>query len=118
MAQSSTPSASALWVEKALAALLSAPHITIPSPPAGIHTGPGPIDLFSTRFDNTFSTDAKGVVDGTHVDRAGLKEKLLALQTHYNPNTVTFQAQPSAEDYQVCTIETLASHDAIVDPSF
>ncbi|KAF8492520.1 hypothetical protein JB92DRAFT_2577417, partial [Gautieria morchelliformis] len=81
---------SALWVERALASLLSAPHISFPKPPAGINLGPGPIDLFSTRFNNTFTSDAKGRVDGELVNRDALKEKLLALQSHYNPDTVKF----------------------------
>jgi hypothetical protein len=96
-----TSSPTAVWVEKALASLLSAPHISIPRGPAGFPTGPGPIDLFSTRFNNTFTADAKGLVDGQHVNRDGLKEKLLDLQRHYNPDTVKFHADGASDSYQV-----------------
>ena len=99
MAQS-TPQTSAQWVENALASLLSAPRISIPRIP-GFPMGPGPIDLFGTRFINTFTSDAKGVVDGEQVDRDGLEEKLLDLQRHYNPDTVKFHADDSDSCAQV-----------------
>ena len=78
------------FVEQALSSILSSPHISISAP---IPTGPGPVDLFSTRFNNTFTADAKGLVDGESVDLDGLKQKLLALQTHYDPASVKFYAQ-------------------------
>ena len=95
MVDSFTPQTTAAWVESALASLLRAPHISLPKGPVGIGMGPGPIDLFSTEFNNTFTPEAIGVVDGQQVDREGLKKSLLALQSHYNPDTVKFHLRDS-----------------------
>ena len=53
--------------------------------------GPGPVDLFSTKFDNTFARDVKAFVVGKEVSREELKAKLLGLQKHWNTEQVKFQ---------------------------
>ncbi len=78
------------WLAHDLAQLLSSPHIHFSTHEFGIpglRLGPGPVDLFSTRFSNLFSSEAKGRVAGTEVDKAGLKEVLLALQKTWNTDT-------------------------------
>lgn len=56
--------------------------------------GPGPIDLFSTRFNNAFTPDVKAIVAGEEVSREGLKEKLLGLQRHFSgPGGIRFLEQ-------------------------
>lgn len=59
----------------------------MPRSVGNIIMGPGPIDLFSTRFINTFTEDVKANVSGKDVTRDGLKECLLNLQKHWNPKT-------------------------------
>jgi hypothetical protein len=102
MADSSAPQSPAAFAESALAALLSAPHISLPRGPSGIRMGPGPIDLFSTKFNNTFTAEAMGVIDGKQVDREELKEGLLALQSHYDPDTAKFQSEDLKPYGEVC----------------
>jgi len=55
--------------------------------------GPGPVDIFSTKFNNNFAPEVKAIVAGQSVDRGGLKEKLLGLQQHYVPGSVKFQTE-------------------------
>jgi hypothetical protein len=83
------------WLPTELAKLLAAPHISFPNPPPNIHLGPGPIDLFSTYFNNIFATDVKSTVDGHKVSRDELKQKLLNLQKHWNPEKVKFEDDSS-----------------------
>lgn len=45
---------------------------------------PGPVDLFSTKFNQMFMPDARGFVGGQEVDRDQLKETLLGLQRRWN----------------------------------
>lgn len=78
------------WLSKELSTLLASPHISFPKPPAGIHLGPGPIDLFSTNFNNLFASDVETIVDGEPVSRDDLKQKLLNLQKRWNPEKVKF----------------------------
>lgn len=67
-----------------------------------MHMGPGPIDLFSTRFANMFTKEATGVVAGVQVDKEGLKQSLLALQKQWNPETAQFVAsEPTSSEFQV-----------------
>ncbi|OBZ67219.1 hypothetical protein A0H81_12938 [Grifola frondosa] len=54
----------------------------------GIHTSPGPIDLFSTRFNTYFMPEARGMLAGRSVDREELKEGLLALQRTWDSENV------------------------------
>ena len=86
-------STSADWLSTELAKLLASPHISFPKPPPGIHLGPGPVDLFSTYFSNLFSSDVRATVDGDSVSRDVLKQKLLNLQKHWNPEEVKFQQE-------------------------
>lgn len=85
--------------------LLASPYIHFNHPKfPGMHIrmGPGPIDVFSTRFANMFTQEATGVVGGKEVDKAGLKEALLALQRKWNPDTAKFvAAQPDSPELQV-----------------
>ncbi|TCD67411.1 hypothetical protein EIP91_012383 [Steccherinum ochraceum] len=84
------------FLQNALSSILSAPHISFPRPPAGlpnIRMGHGPIDLFSTRFVNTFTDDATGVVAGQEVDKEGLKAALLSLQKKWQSDSVKFDEQ-------------------------
>jgi hypothetical protein len=81
------------WLAQTFASLLSAPHISTPSHAGPLILGPGPIDLFSTRFVNTFTDDICAIVSGEIVTREKLKEDLLALQKHWNSADVQF-AQP------------------------
>lgn len=78
------------WLSTEIAKLLASPHISFPNPPAGIHLGPGPIDLFSTNFNNIFASDVVAQVDGKGVSRDELKQELLNLQKHWNPDKVKF----------------------------
>ncbi|PRP89318.1 hypothetical protein PROFUN_02192 [Planoprotostelium fungivorum] len=74
------------WFEETLKQLLESPYIHFPKPPPGLHLGHGPVDLFSTRFNNNFRGTV-GMVNGTEVDHDGLKAVLLALQSHYDRNS-------------------------------
>ncbi|KIJ38887.1 hypothetical protein M422DRAFT_781217 [Sphaerobolus stellatus SS14] len=84
----------AAWLRSIISELLVSPHIHFGHAPAAamaIRLGPGPIDLFSTRFNNYFTTEVTGIVVGEPVDREGLKKCLLGLQQHYSPDTVTYE---------------------------
>lgn len=88
------------FLQDKLSTLLASPHIHFNAPPAGgplhIRMGHGPVDLFSTRFLNFFTADARGVVGGKEVDHDGLKDALLALQKKWNPQEARFEAQSEA----------------------
>ncbi|KAF8583300.1 hypothetical protein K439DRAFT_1412317 [Ramaria rubella] len=71
------------WLQKRLSELLVAPHISFHGP-AGIRMGPGPIDVFSTKFNKLFTPDVKAMVAGEQMSREGLKERLLAMQRHHS----------------------------------
>lgn len=87
----------ATWIRSTFSELLSAPHISFRGPP-GIRMGPGPIDLFSTKFNNAFTPDVHAVVAGEEVNREGLKEKLLALQRHYGGEDMIRFSKPETSD--------------------
>lgn len=92
------------WLSNQLITLLNSPHIHFTQPKfpgLQLRTGPGPIDLFSTRFANMFTKDATGVLGGQEVDRDGLKEGLLALQKKWKGDSVQTQDAQSADGYQV-----------------
>ncbi|KAI0674029.1 hypothetical protein C8Q78DRAFT_1020426 [Trametes maxima] len=93
-----SPTTSAFLQEK-LSTLLASPHIHFNHPPrlGGLRLGPGPVDLFSTRFANFFTPDATGVVAGKPVDHEGLKSALLALQKRWDPQTADFVAPERVE---------------------
>jgi len=81
------------WLSKEISQIISSPHISFPKPTGSLpfRMGPGPVDLFSTRFDNTFASDVKGTFAGKEVSRGELKAKLLGLQKHWNVEDVKFQ---------------------------
>lgn len=80
------------WLSKEISQIITSPHISFPNPTGSLpfRMGPGPVDLFSTRFNNTFAYDVKATVDGQEVSREGLKAKLLGLQKYWNAE-VKFQ---------------------------
>lgn len=87
------------WLQNTLSELLKSPYIHFNHHPRGIRMGPGPIDLFSTRFNNTFREDVQATVAGESVNREQLKRRLLGLQRHYKPDSTQFT--PS-DDVVVC----------------
>ncbi|THG97454.1 hypothetical protein EW026_g4548 [Hermanssonia centrifuga] len=95
------------WLQEQLSTLLASPHIHFSHPKfpgAHIRMGPGPIDVFSTKFANMFTSDATGTVAGTQVDKDGLKESLLALQKQWNPDSAKFvPMDPPSADYTMAT---------------
>jgi hypothetical protein len=93
------------WLSSQLTALLESPyiHFTQPKIPGlQLRMGPGPIDLFSTRFANMFTQNVTGVLAGQEVDKEGLKNGLLALQKRWTKESVQFQDAQAADGYQVC----------------
>lgn len=101
MAEQPTPE----WLQDHLAELLAAPHIHFTQPKLPglrLRMGPGPVDVFSTRFMNMFTQDAKGTVNGHHVGRDELKENLLKLQKKYNRDSLHCAPQSPEEGEQVC----------------
>lgn len=81
------------WLSQEISQIISSPHISSPKPAGSLpfRMGPGPVDLFSTKFNNTFAHDLKAFVVGKEVSREELKAKLLALQKHWNAEQVKFQ---------------------------
>ncbi|KAI0095059.1 hypothetical protein BDY19DRAFT_916059 [Irpex rosettiformis] len=94
------------WLQDRLSELLASPHIhfTQPNLP-GLHLrmGPGPIDLFSTRYMNMFTQEATGTVNGQAVDKDELKENLLKLQKKYNKDSLKCVPQSSEGTGQLAT---------------
>ncbi|KAH9949408.1 hypothetical protein B0H21DRAFT_688455 [Amylocystis lapponica] len=88
------------WLQQQLATLLASPYIHFTQPPAlpsGRRLGHGPVDLFSTRFNNLFTHDAAGTVAAQPADRARLKRALLALQRTWAPDAARFTPAADAE---------------------
>jgi len=81
------------WLSKEIWQIITSPHISFPKPtgPLQLRMGPGPVDLFSTRFNNTFAFDVKVTVAGEEVSREELKAKLLGLQRHWRDEQAKFQ---------------------------
>ena len=50
--------------------------------------GPGPVDMFTVRFNQFFMPEAHGTICGHSVDREGLKQSLLNLQKRWNSEEV------------------------------
>lgn len=98
--ESSAVPADSAWLQQQLQQLLASPYIHFNHPP-GIRMGHGPVDLFSTRFNNLFAPDASGTVAGTDADRAALKQALLALQKHWSPDSASFAPATGLQDGQV-----------------
>ncbi|KAI0633294.1 hypothetical protein C8Q77DRAFT_1217740 [Trametes polyzona] len=82
------------WLSDCLCDLMASPHVSMP-PLGGMHLGPGPVDVFTTRFDQYFWHDARGTFCGRPVDREGLKAGLLALQKRWNPEAVKVMEEPA-----------------------
>jgi hypothetical protein len=79
------------WFQESISSLLSAPGpIHMPKLPFGLHGGPGPIDVFSTRFTNLFTDDVDANVNGEAMNKAGLEEKLVILKKLYDPSSAAF----------------------------
>jgi len=91
------------WLSKEISQIVTSPHISFPKPtgPVQFRMGPGPVDLFSTRFNNTFAFDVRATVGGEEVSREELKAKLLGLQKHWNAEEIKFQDE-SAGPVRVC----------------
>ena len=79
------------WLSKEISEIITSPHISFPKPPPGIHLGPGPVDLFTTRFNNVFALDVKATVAGKEVSREELKAALLGLQKYWEAGEVKLQ---------------------------
>ncbi|GJJ14885.1 hypothetical protein Clacol_009154 [Clathrus columnatus] len=90
-----TISSKSAWLQQTLSELLSSPYIHFSHRP-GIMMGHGPIDLFSTRFNNTFPSDVQATVAGESVSREELKESLLGLQKHYKADNTQFSPSDDA----------------------
>lgn len=96
------PAVSPEWLQDRLQTLLNSPYIHFDQPKLPhLRMGHGPVDLFSTRFNNWFTSDATGVVAGSTVDKAGLKDALLALQRKWNSDTAKFTPSTSAQEGSV-----------------
>lgn len=81
------------WLSDCLCDLMASPHVVMP-PHGGMHLGPGPMDVFTTRFNEYFGHEACGTLCGRPVDREGLKTGLLALQKRWNPEAVRVGDDP------------------------
>ncbi|KAI0365661.1 hypothetical protein BV20DRAFT_972908 [Pilatotrama ljubarskyi] len=94
----SVATSSNLWLSNCLCDLMASPHVTVP-PHGGMPLGPGPMDVFSTRFDQYFKQDARGTLCGRPVDRRGLKSGLLALQKRWNPEAIKVLNEPGVHGF-------------------
>ena len=63
--------------------------------------GQGPVDVFSTRFNQFFTPEAHGTICGHLVDREGLKSALLALQRRWSKEAKVV-AVDGAEKVCIC----------------
>ncbi|CDO69261.1 hypothetical protein BN946_scf185042.g163 [Trametes cinnabarina] len=73
------------WLSDTLCELMASPHVSMPQHAGRMHLGgPGPVDVFTTRFNQYFLPEARGTLSGRPVDREGLKAGLLALQKRWN----------------------------------
>ncbi|RDX50066.1 hypothetical protein OH76DRAFT_1402921 [Lentinus brumalis] len=57
-------------------------------PHGGMHMGPGPVDMFTVRFNEFFMPEAHGTICGHPVDREELKDRLLNLQKRWNSEDI------------------------------
>ena len=80
------------WFQNAFKSLMEAPGpISIPKLPFGMRGGPGPIDVFSTRFYSLFADDVSATVNGEAVDKEGLKGRLVKIKRRYNMQTAQLE---------------------------
>lgn len=81
----SHPNAESQWLAHSLSLLLAAPHITLPDEGSEeARLGPGPVDVFTIRFNEMFMPEARGFVGGHAVDREELRKTLVGLQRRWN----------------------------------
>ncbi|KAI0823326.1 hypothetical protein BC628DRAFT_525389 [Trametes gibbosa] len=85
------------WLSDCLCDLMASPHVPMPRH-GGMHLGHGPVDVFTTRFNQYFGQEARGTLCGHAVDREGLKAGLLALQKRWNPEAVKVMEEPGTHD--------------------
>jgi len=79
------PSAESQWLAHWLSLLLAAPHISVPDESSEeVRLGPGPVDVFTSRFNEMFMPEARGIICGHTVDREELKQTLVGLQRRWN----------------------------------
>jgi len=83
------------WLSKEISQIMTSPHISFPKGP--FRMGPGPVDLFSTRFNNAFAPGVKVTMAGEEVSREQLKAKLLDLQKYWKAEEVKFEGGPRSE---------------------
>ncbi len=75
------------WLSDCLCELMSSPHVAMP-PHGGMHMGPGPVDMFTVRFNEFFMPEAHGTICGHPVGREELKDRLLNLQKRWNSEDI------------------------------
>lgn len=94
---SPAPETRSQWLAEQLQQLMVAPHVHVTEGAEGAAMGPGPVDMFSTRFDAMFMPDAHGWVGGERIDRHSLKECMLGLQRRWNEKEATCKGMPPHE---------------------
>lgn len=92
---SPAPESRSAWLADHLEQLMAAPHVHLPE--EGALLAPGPVDMFSSRFNEMFMPDAHGYLGADHVDRQQLKECLLGLQRRWNEQTARCKGLPPHE---------------------
>jgi hypothetical protein len=97
------------WLQHELSSLLSSPGpIRIPRLPFGLRGGPGPIDVFSSRFANLFSDDVRATINGIDYDKAGLKDKVIELKQYYDPDSATEELAESTRNHVSSSLDHIA----------
>lgn len=61
--------------------------------------GPGPVDMFTVRFNQYIMPEARGTICGRVVDREELKEGLLNLQKKWNTEDVKVMQESSPHGF-------------------
>ncbi|KIJ38896.1 hypothetical protein M422DRAFT_258303 [Sphaerobolus stellatus SS14] len=85
-------SSNAAWLQIIISELLVSSYIYFrTSAVLGIRFGPGPLDVFSTRFNNGFTPNVTATVASESVNKDDLKERLLGLQQHYSADNTKFE---------------------------
>lgn len=91
---SPAPESRSQWLAEQIQQLMVAPHVHVTE---SVEEGPGPVDMFSTRFDGMFMPDAHGWVAGERMDRQHLKECMLGLQRRWNEKEASCKGMPPHE---------------------
>ena len=94
---SPAPQSRSAWLADHMEQLMASPHIHLSE--SGAMLAPGPVDMFSTRFDEMFMPDAHGYIGTDRVDRHQLKECLLGLQRRWNVQTAQCKGMPPHETH-------------------